>query len=297
MKLILSRKGFDSEFGGCASPIFPDGTMFSLPIPDDGSRIAYDDLRHKGVNVGSVVEGITRGRISGSAGAGLDPDVNADVIRRPKGWRPIFGQASGAESHLRDPWKTGYPGDGVGDGDIFLFFGSFKRVESDNGWHFVRGARELHVLWGWLQVGAMHDVRDLTMNDLKWAREYHPHLDPDWDPDPNRLYITRDALRIGNRFKAPGAGVFKQFHDRLVLTESGMSKSNWRLESFFFPDEEKPLSWQGGDKNWQAGGWGRDDNYAYLKSTDKGQEFVLDCDHYPEAIPWARDLIRDLGAR
>ncbi len=32
-KLILSRKGFDSASGGCPSPIFPDGTMFSLPIP------------------------------------------------------------------------------------------------------------------------------------------------------------------------------------------------------------------------------------------------------------------------
>ncbi len=32
-RLILSHKGFDSRSGGCPSPIFPDGTMFSLPIP------------------------------------------------------------------------------------------------------------------------------------------------------------------------------------------------------------------------------------------------------------------------
>ena len=32
-KLIIGRKGFDAGSEGCPSPIFPDGTMFSLPIP------------------------------------------------------------------------------------------------------------------------------------------------------------------------------------------------------------------------------------------------------------------------
>ena len=38
MKLILSRKGFDSQSGGCPSPIFPNGTLYSLPIPHDHSE-------------------------------------------------------------------------------------------------------------------------------------------------------------------------------------------------------------------------------------------------------------------
>ena len=33
MKLIFSRKGFDSSAGGIPSPILPDGRMISLPIP------------------------------------------------------------------------------------------------------------------------------------------------------------------------------------------------------------------------------------------------------------------------
>ena len=36
MKLILSRKGFDSANGGCPSPIL-DGRLCSLPIPDAGA--------------------------------------------------------------------------------------------------------------------------------------------------------------------------------------------------------------------------------------------------------------------
>ncbi|WP_418483231.1 hypothetical protein [Dysosmobacter sp.] len=35
MKIILSRKGFDSANGGIVSPIFEDGTMVSFPIPSD----------------------------------------------------------------------------------------------------------------------------------------------------------------------------------------------------------------------------------------------------------------------
>jgi len=35
MKVILSRKGFDKINGGYLSPIFPDGKMISIPIPDD----------------------------------------------------------------------------------------------------------------------------------------------------------------------------------------------------------------------------------------------------------------------
>lgn len=35
MKIILSRKGFDSGKGGCASPYMLDGTLLSLLIPDE----------------------------------------------------------------------------------------------------------------------------------------------------------------------------------------------------------------------------------------------------------------------
>ena len=44
--IIISRKGFDSGAGGCASPILPDGrTAISLPIPGDiSSKWEYDGL-------------------------------------------------------------------------------------------------------------------------------------------------------------------------------------------------------------------------------------------------------------
>ena len=48
MKIILSRKGFDSEFGGHPSPILPDGRMISFSIPGKEDKIRYKDLKLDG---------------------------------------------------------------------------------------------------------------------------------------------------------------------------------------------------------------------------------------------------------
>ena len=45
MKLILSRKGFDSGYGQIPSLILKDGTLLSLPIPDDKAKTKYEDLK------------------------------------------------------------------------------------------------------------------------------------------------------------------------------------------------------------------------------------------------------------
>src|SRR4051812_32704089 len=44
MRLILSRKGFDSALGGVASPIFPDTALTSLPIPLPDAPKTYAEL-------------------------------------------------------------------------------------------------------------------------------------------------------------------------------------------------------------------------------------------------------------
>ena len=43
MKVILSRKGFDSVNGGIVSPILEDGTMISFPIPSTDAN-TYSEL-------------------------------------------------------------------------------------------------------------------------------------------------------------------------------------------------------------------------------------------------------------
>ena len=293
MKLILSRKGFDSSSGGCPSPIFPDGTMFSLPIPVASDKITYGELRHYSerlgeVDIGEVVTDLTCRRypdnqIGAGHSAHLDPDINFHAYPRQEGWRGLFGQAGGTETHLVN--------EEVKEDDLFLFFGLFREVEEQDGcWRFVPSAKPRHILWGWLHIGELYEqVGETGIPELAWA-SHHPHLQ--YGGEKNTIYVASEKLKIGNRFAAPGAGVFPKLHERLTLTEPGRSSSYWRFPGFFYPDGKTPMSWQGGTKNWKRGS-----GYAYLQSVGRGQEFVLNLDEYPEVKGWARDLIRDLGQR
>ena len=292
-KLILSRKGFDSGSGGCPSPIFPDGTMFSLPIPSCDEE-AFEDLQHGDVDIASVVSGITNGRMNRRGQVHLDPDLNFDAYRYRKDrpawqqWRGMLGQAGIAQSHLNKQ--------GVGSGDVFLFFGLYRRVEETaQGWHFVRGAPELHVLWGWLQVDQKYRVAEIGPNDLPWAR-HHPHLFGGYRDDRNTVYAAAPKLELGgddDERDIAGWGVFRRFDRRLVLTDpNGTGVSNWRLPRWFYPDgNSPPLTYHPDRRRWR-----HDANHAYLRSVGRGQEFVLDLAHYPEAAEWLSDLVRSLGS-
>ena len=87
--------------------------------------------------------------------------------------------------------------------------------------------------------------------------------------------------------------MFPRFDQRLVLTDpNGAGVSNWRLPPWFYPDGNKPpLTYHPDPKRWR-----RDANHAYLQSVGRGQEFVLDLAHYPEAIEWLSDLVSSLGS-
>ena len=292
-KLIISRKGFDSGSGGCPSPIFPDGTMFSLPIPSYDEE-AFEDLQHGDVDIADVVAGITNGRMSGLDPVHLDPDLNFDAYRYRKDrpdwqqWRGMLGQAGVAQGHLNKQ--------GVGSGDVFLFFGLYRRVEETaQGWHFIKGVPELHVLWGWLQVYQKYRVADIGPDDLPWAR-HHPHLYSKYRDDKNTVYAASTKLELGgddDGREIAGWGVFPKFDRRLVLTDpNGAGVSNWQLPRWFYPDGNKPpLTYHPDRKRWR-----RDANNAYLRSVGRGQEFVLDLAHYLEAIGWLSGLVSDIGS-
>ena len=149
MKIILSRKGFDSANGGIVSPIFEDGTMVSFPIPSDDED-TYDSLYYNGIPYSKILHDL---RYKGGNHCHVDPDL--DLSRRAKeidGWFPAFGQRDAAASYLKNL--------GVAPGDIFLFFGNFHFVECKNGEYkysrecgdFYR-EKDIQVIWGYLQVG------------------------------------------------------------------------------------------------------------------------------------------------
>jgi hypothetical protein len=102
MQIVLSRKGFDSSSGGKPSPIFPDGRMLSIPIPDRRSPIRYSDITWQEFNLGSLVADLTKGKVPPSYKGHLDPDLRPDSLPRVHGWKPLLGQTDQAQSHLRN---------------------------------------------------------------------------------------------------------------------------------------------------------------------------------------------------
>jgi hypothetical protein len=274
MKLILSRKGFDSSAGKKPSPIFSDGTMLSLPIPDKASTITYRDIAgNASASVGELV--LDLARIPPSHRAHLDPDLSAHSIPRCQGWRPLFGQEGAAESHLENQ--------GVGPGDIFLFFGLFRAIEkSVDRWRYVPGSRPIHVIFGWLQVAKRVSVSNWP-TDAAWAL-YHPHFRREPHPT-NVVYIAAERLLLpGTKSCAiPGAGLFPALTPKLQLTEPLCScPSLWLLPEWFHPDgRASALTYHGDPSRWHVSKAG-----VMLDSASRGQEFVLNCDDYPEAVGW-----------
>jgi len=288
VRLILSRKGFDASIGGTASPILPDGSLYSLPIPDPLSQLRYAEIATASEPLGRVVEELTRGQVGARDFAHLDPDLDRQALRRARGWRPIFGQAGAAQSHLAR--------NGVGPGDVFLFFGWFRRCVYEGGrLRYARGAPDLHVLFGWLEVGAVVQVAQLGSRELRWARR-HPHFFGVRGAG-NTLYIAAEQLSARAAPPGPGpwpgAGRFPRFEQRLCLTaEPGAApRGLWSLPEWMRTPGCPPLLTHHSDPlRWTRipGGW-------LLRTVGRGQEFILDLDQTSDPIAgasWLRDLIQ-----
>ena len=268
MKIIFSRKGFDSSFGKVPSPIFPDGRMLSLPIPDINSKIRYQDICWNEYNLGEIVSSLTNGIIKPSHFAHLDPDINLHSIQRSKGWMPVFGQASAAQGHLRN--------NNICKDDVFLFFGLFQDVIMPDG--IIRwkpNSPRKHVLWGWLQIGEVLKLDSVTPEIPDWLN-YHPHV-RGHDYTNNTIYISKNA------------GVFESFRENLQLTlPNSPSLTNWKLPLWMYPSGGKtPLTYHSNMDRWT-----KEKDYVLLKSVSKGQEFILNCDEYPETIDWLNNHIQ-----
>jgi hypothetical protein len=279
MKLILSRKGFDSTYGGVPSPILPDGSLCPLPIPSrEPPRLR--DVMWRGEPLSRVVSAITNERMRPHHGVHLDPDLQPLARPRAPGWRPLFGQDGAAAIHLKNR--------GVGVGDLFLFFGWFRRTVYVNGYlAFDRDAPDWHVLFGWLQVADVLHPNTNRRSVPPWAAE-HPHVRRAASMSvENTVYVASERLELpGVTGQIPGAGVFERFWPGLRLTGEGQRRSVWRLPRWFYPTPGKRgLSYHADTRRWSL-----DEAGCCLRTVGRGQEFVLDCDEFPESIGWLREM-------
>lgn len=147
MKIILSRKGFDSGFGGGPSPIV-NGVPITLPIPATiASETSYGDL-----GLGELAELSSKGKYTGSSLCHHDP------MFLPNGTAAL-GQHDKAQGHLANQQ--------VGLGDVFLFFGWF----AGDGWP------DHHRIFGYLEVQELLRLATDAESEsfLYWREEKHPH--------------------------------------------------------------------------------------------------------------------------
>ncbi|MBX7539772.1 hypothetical protein [Qipengyuania sphaerica] len=169
MKIVFSRKGFDSAAGGGSSPIV-DGKPVSLPIPaGTASRTSYGDL-----GLGELAAKSSRGRL------GADDLCHHDPMFRDDG-TCIFGQVGAAQTHLANR--------GVGIGDVFLFFGLFR--EEDSG-------EPHHRIFGYLRVERMVHLGACGEDErCEFAARLHPHA--------LGMHGANDCLYVGRGTTAAAA--------------------------------------------------------------------------------------------
>lgn len=237
MKIVISRKGFDSAAGGAPSPIV-DGRPISIPIPATRSSItSYDDL-----GLGRLVERVTRGRITRDHLCHNDPMFVDGAC--------IFGQCDAAQSHLGNQ--------GVGVGDIFLFFGLFADE--------VSGERH-HRFYGFMRVAEKHTVAAMDGATRKeFERLHHPHV---------------LGIRSANNTIYRGEGaVAACAHENLRLTRSGGPVSCWSVPAWL---GERGLSYHSAPSRWSGG--------SELRTVGRGQEFVCEIDDDRQAHAWVENLI------
>ena len=171
-RVILSRKGFDSKYGGRPSPIFKNDDIFSLPIPQNGkSPKKYHELKFNGINGTQALKEVSATQVTSEDFCHYDPALNDKI--------GLFGQAGSAQSELKN--------NGVGIGDLFLFFGWFKKKDDPK--------INIHKIFGWLQIEEILEGDNQISNFLKKYNLSHPH-DPKYRQYKNNticLLYTSDA--------------------------------------------------------------------------------------------------------
>ena len=227
MKVILSRKGFDSSNGGIPSPILPDGTMLSMPIPSNDPD-TYDGLFCAGTTYSELLHQLAPKKHFGHCH--VDPDIRDHCrMQSVKDWKPAFGQINAAQGVLSNA--------GVEPGDLFLFFGWFRKVELYKGkYRFVRRGQgtfydhaDLHAIYGYMQIGGILNTRE-QIERYPW----HPHSTKDHlENNTNALYIPTETLSfLPDRL---GYGTLDFCPDR-VLTKENCKRGTWNALPFLMPE-------------------------------------------------------------
>ncbi|MCP3673515.1 MAG: hypothetical protein GY829_03455 [Gammaproteobacteria bacterium] len=263
MKIVFSRKGFDSTAGGYPSLIFPDGTLFSIPIPSTNDKYRYSDLdvHYEGDSIQTILNDLSGNHIRCNKWMPCNYVSNEQFCHydplpfsKPEFTGIALGQADSAEGHLRNQ--------GIGKGDIFLFYGWFRKIGKRNGsWCYIENEPDVHLIWSYMDVG---DVISLDSNEqqklalLKYPfLSDHPHVG-DQGHKKNGIYISDEYQ-------------YFPYHRKRCLTDmkSYKGRATWRLPQFF--DQPESFSFLNNFK--------KEKDDVVISYRGYGQEFVLNLDN------------------
>lgn len=258
MRIIFSRKGFDSGSGGKPSPIV-DGVPVSLPIP--GTRdepFTYADVHHPTAgSLAPYAEEITKGRVTGRNPAHYDPQLP---------WEPgmaSLGQQGAAQTHLTNQ--------NVQPGDVIIFFGLFRDYTAPRG-HL--DAKPHHRIFGAMTIDQLCVLGE-EAHPGHWRElglpQPHPHTE-------RRHMLANNAIWIGQGQLARNAG------SDLRLTKVGAAPSVWTVPKWL---TRHGLSYHDNPERWWE---------DQLNLVARGQEFVSDVGEDPEALSWLRHVQATLSA-
>jgi hypothetical protein len=270
------------------SPLLPDTTLLSLPIPADVGPHRYCELlTPNGHSYARLLRDLNwnakkfkRGWRDNAAICHADPDLRRENRARAPGWRPTFGQIGVGQIQL-SPF-------GIAPGDLFLFFGLFRESSWENGHlRFCPHTRPFHAIYGWLRVAEIMQANDATAAHNIIARHAwladHPHLcDMDyWTKrvtrnGANTLYVAESG--------ACGAGTFN-YTPQMRLSSVQHSASRWNIFPWLAGHDNRHFS-----RCADAGRLNKDQG-IFDTHAGRWQELVVPSSKYPELSAWAADLV------
>ncbi|MEM7256936.1 MAG: hypothetical protein AAF404_06065, partial [Pseudomonadota bacterium] len=116
--------------------------------------------------------------------------------------------------------------------------------------------------------------------------QHHPHCFGKFSGQ-NTMYVGRQRLSLMNN--VAGAGTFALASRQRTLTATGCNRSMWCVPDWMHPrGRRSTLSYHHDTRRWR-----RQAGQTLLQSVARGQEFVLDTDHYPEALDWVVELLSE----
>ena len=299
--ISLSRKGFDSQYGGAPSPII-DNKVYSLPIPSDETPInpkyskKYKELKFGNLSGSEILEKLKKTPLHPTKGNKKRKEITPESLchNDPDLNNGIYGAAGNASLQLKN----------FKEGDLLLFFGWFFDKDGEK--------RDIHHLFGWLQADYIIRGKEKIEDFCNKNNIVHPHADEAFlNDETNVLYLSRGDVVSGESL---GYGKFENFHPELCLTHPlAKKRSTWQLNKNYFSKigsakdgaeifktyiKEESFTYtpnKPGKRSKTNDLLIRDDKLAF-RSPDIGQEIFMDGTN-KKVDQWARYLIKTHGTR